>query len=148
MGCCAYQEPKVVNVVLDVSWTPSELGHYILSLDLESTNLDGLKWISDTPPRSNVDGTLVRALMKYLVYKNKKINPGLRDHVITDEITTFEKSNGGAIDIFGRVSKGGTIVKWMLENGIFESSQDTTEAKDCETIGMWCIKYSEEVSPL
>eukprot|EP01083_Nonionella_stella_P176228 615996_1 len=136
MGCSG---SKATIVELDLSWTPTELGDYIL--DLEEEKIKRAFEFKKSLPKSGLIDVMLRSLIFYLVYKNQRTYTDLKASDIEQQMETQRNDDKLRHDLE-------PIAKWMLENKIGKS-QTTIQPDDyAETIGKWFDKYSEAMSGL
>merc|ERR1712129_378256 len=76
--------PHKIDFALDLEWTPSALGDYILDMDDDQINLvfNG----KETKSKNELNDVLAQSLFSYLTVKNQRANPDCQSSVIANKM--------------------------------------------------------------
>eukprot|EP01083_Nonionella_stella_P025587 70438_1 len=107
MGCGGSSTPE--SVELDLKWTPTELGDYVLDLEEEKISL--IFESKAAIPKHQLAEVLHLSLYFYLVYKNQRLYPNQKASNIENQMKVYKNDEKLRNDVE-------PIAKWMLENKI------------------------------
>eukprot|EP00483_Globobulimina_turgida_P002675 UN02680 len=135
MGCGG----SVEAIDLDLSWTATELGDYIL--DLEEEKIKTIFECKESKPKAELVDVLHLSLFFYLIHKNQRANPKKKAQDVENQMEAHRNDAKFLEEL-------GPMAKWMLENKIPRTQSVIKPDDYAETIGKWFDKYTEAMSGL
>lgn len=136
MGCAGSAQ---IDFAMNIEWTPTELGDYIL--DLEEAQINEIFEGKESKPRGKLVDVLSLSLFYYLTSKNQRANPDHKASNIASKMEPYRTDH----KLMDEVEP---IAKWMLENKIPKSQREIRQDDYPETIGKWFDEYSKAMSSL
>ena len=138
MGCAGSKE----MLEFDLSWTPTELGDFILDCDE-----DKILRIFDnraTRPCKDLIVILHNSLFFYLVHKNHQNEHRKKKEYAIQRAMESQgyKTNAKLRDELE------PLCKWMRENKIPRSQSNLSSDNYAETVGKWFDEYTQTMSSL
>lgn len=135
MGCGGSAE----IVELDLEFTPTALGDYIL--DLEEDKIKRIFGYEASKTKEELIDVLMNSLFFYLISKNQIQNPDVRGSKIEDQMQIYREDEKLKRKLV-------PIATWMLQNKIPSSQKNIQPDDYAETIGKWFDGYSESMNSL
>eukprot|EP00484_Ammonia_sp_Unknown_P024367 CAMPEP_0197044504 /NCGR_PEP_ID=MMETSP1384-20130603/20540_1 /TAXON_ID=29189 /ORGANISM="Ammonia sp." /LENGTH=134 /DNA_ID=CAMNT_0042475967 /DNA_START=66 /DNA_END=470 /DNA_ORIENTATION=- len=134
MGCGGSSEQ---TVELDLNWSPSQIGDYIL--DLEEADIRRLFEGQDSKPKEKLIEVLELSVYYYLLKKNQSTH-SVKAEVIEKQMQPHKGSDKIRHELI-------PIATWMEDK--MPKSQRTIQPDDyAETVGKWFDQYTAHMNEL